>query len=85
MEEFEAAEASLGKAQQYGATLIKELEQPIVPDDHFCDFAERFLEVLIDRARNAWKLQQQVQSMAIPFRTLPTPYMPCLPQPDTFM
>jgi hypothetical protein len=61
LEEYEAAEASLAKAQQYGAALIKDLEQPCVPEQQFCNFAETFIEALLDRARNAWKLQQQVE------------------------
>ncbi len=62
MEEYEAAEASFGKAYDYSVSLHKDLKQPSTPEDTLREFSDDFCALLIHRAMNAWQLQQKARN-----------------------
>lgn len=69
LKEYEAAEASFGKAHEYSASLLLDLQQAEASEDLLADFADDYCLLLISRAKNAWQLQQKVcllGCMAVP-------------------
>lgn len=60
LQEYEAAEASFGKAHEYSVSLHMDLQQPGTPEDLIREFTDSFCMMLIHRAKNAWQLQQRV-------------------------
>ena len=60
LEEYEAAEAWFGKAAEHLRLLSSVLDGPGPAAEQHCKFAEAYFNLLVDRAKNAWRLQQKV-------------------------
>ena len=56
VEQFEAAEACFGKAQEHCSAL----DTPSTMSEQASEAAGIYFDVLLDRAQNAWYLQQRV-------------------------
>jgi len=63
LKEYEAAEASFGKAHEYGASLLLDLQKAETSEDLLGEFADDYCLLLISRAKNAWQLQQKVDHL----------------------
>lgn len=60
LKEYEAAEACFSKATEHRSLLCSTLDGPGPATCQLCEFTVAYFRLLVDRAENAWHLQQRV-------------------------
>ena len=64
-QEYEAAEACFGKAAEHYSQLWSTFDSPEPANEQHCKLADSYSDLLVKRAKNAWRLQQRVSFAAL--------------------